>query len=88
MRESTEVWVQLESKGRPQFNTTEQLTIRKAILLIAQWLLKTHMGHRIEIRLARRLEDLKPQHIRDDTDMMNELESMLGEQEESDGHSS
>jgi hypothetical protein len=84
MRESTEVWLQMESKGRPQFNVTKQVTIRKAVMDIAQWLLTAHMGHRIEIRIARTVADLKPLDIRDDTSMMNELESLLNSQSEND----
>lgn len=78
MRENTEIWLRMESKGKPKFNVTEQVTIREAIFQIAKWLMAVYMGHRIEISIARRLEDLKPAGIRDDIDMMSDLESLIG----------
>lgn len=79
MRLSTEVWIQLESKGKPEATVTKKVTIREATLLIAKWLTETYMGSRIEIRIARRQEELKPSKAQVDTSMLADLENLLAE---------
>jgi hypothetical protein len=88
MRQSTQSYYKLESVGRPEHSTSGSGTIREVTLAIAQWLLVVPMGHKIRITIARDEADLMDRRSAANSDLMQELESLLpAEGEESDGHS-
>lgn len=53
MKPTTKVWVQLDSKGKPEFSKKLNGTIQEISRELILWLLTVHMGTHIEIRIAR-----------------------------------
>lgn len=78
MKPNTQIWLSCRSIGRPADDLTFQGTIREAAMEIAKWLLATYMGSRIEIRVGRRLEDLRDARIKQDSNMLEDLEALIG----------
>lgn len=80
MRLDTMVWIRCETKGRPADTIQEQLTIRDAVLRIAQWLAKVYMGSHIVIRIARTEAELHSasRKSRELDELSGELDKLLG----------
>jgi hypothetical protein len=79
MKPNTQIWLSCRSIGRPANDLTFQGTIREAAMEIAKWLLATYMGSRIEIRVGRRPEDLLDSKVKQDSNMLQDLEALIRE---------
>lgn len=88
MKSTTEVVWSCESIGKPVFNTqsdgAEPLGV--AIRKIVEWVGSAHMGTRIEIRIARDFDSLKPSGGSSNggaslLDLTADIEAMLDEAE-------
>lgn len=86
MKPETNVHYRLESVGRPKHTFTGEDTIKGVIIRIAHWLTAVPMGSKIRIVLARDASELMDRRSAGSTDLMGELESLLGshEQQETD----
>jgi hypothetical protein len=85
MRMTTRIWLKMESKGQPKSRKVVHGTVRELILEIANWLGDVYMGSYISIRIARTEADLESAKTTDQQDMMNELESLIDQNELFDG---
>jgi len=89
VKPETKVWLRCESVGKPANTLEMQTSVREAVKSIAQWLMGVYMGSKIRITLAREQHELgdSAKSIKT-SDLMGELESLLGgtpEQEQHDG---
>jgi hypothetical protein len=87
MRATTPVWAQFESVGRPEHRLKICGTVREVTMRFAQWLLDVPMGSKIRVIIARDESELVDRRSAASEDMLNDLESIMAEQECEDGHS-
>jgi hypothetical protein len=58
MRPNTSLWLRLESVGYPELTTVTLGTVHEHVMEIAKWMLKTKLGSRIQITMARNESEL------------------------------
>lgn len=93
MKLSSQVWMKLESVGRPNDTKIIHATVRESMFHLAGWLNEVYMGSKIRITLARTQAELEESKRSSDVkDMLAELDGLLandapdGEADQVNGH--
>ncbi len=94
MKLNTEVWIKLESVGRPNLTKITSGTLMQCSRIMLDWLISSYMGSSFDIRIARTEADLHkrrqgdPRVASDDiSDLMAIFAQMENGQDEDDSDS-